>query len=225
MIIPEKFDIGPFKVPVVFKTNMWDKEKKVGVADIGKQKIVLQSPMPGALNRKCCEQAFLHELCHMMLFYAGQRELYVDEVLVLYKIGKGPTIFTSVEMIMEFVQYGREKEVLEIGYRHIPLPLVEDSADHFQVGKAIEEMTSQLRGPFFSNLKTNTDRSVEIISTHLVDSVTVVSPFLELSIDVRFFKGYQENTIVLPLVNAAHTIRKQLMMSFRGVKAIQRKLF
>lgn len=82
MIIPEKFNIGPFKVPVVFKTNMWDKEKKVGVADIGKQKIVLQSPMPGALNRKCCEQAFLHELCHMMLFYAGQRELYVDEVLV-----------------------------------------------------------------------------------------------------------------------------------------------
>jgi hypothetical protein len=82
MRIPETFDIGPFKVPVVFKNNMWDKEKKVGVADIGKQKIVLQSPMPGVLNRKCCEQAFLHELCHCLLFYAGQRELYVDEVLV-----------------------------------------------------------------------------------------------------------------------------------------------
>jgi predicted SprT family Zn-dependent metalloprotease len=82
MRIPETFDIGPFKVPVMFKDNMWDKSKRVGVADIGKQRIELQAPMPGTLNRKCCEQAFLHELIHMILFYAGQRELYVDEVLV-----------------------------------------------------------------------------------------------------------------------------------------------
>jgi predicted SprT family Zn-dependent metalloprotease len=80
--VPEIFDIGPFRVPVTFKDNMWDKEKKVGTADIGKQRIVLQPPMPGCLNRKCVEQAFLHELVHMLLFYAGQRELYVDEVLV-----------------------------------------------------------------------------------------------------------------------------------------------
>jgi predicted SprT family Zn-dependent metalloprotease len=82
MRIPETFDIGPFKVPVTFKDNMWDKEKKVGTADIGRQRIVLQPPMPGCLNQKCVEQAFLHELVHMLLFYAGQRELYVDEVLV-----------------------------------------------------------------------------------------------------------------------------------------------
>lgn len=82
MKIPEEFDIGPFTVKVNFKDNMWDKDKKVGVADIGHQRIDLQPPMPGALNRKCCEQAFLHELTHMLLFYAGQRELYVDEVLV-----------------------------------------------------------------------------------------------------------------------------------------------
>lgn len=82
MLIPETFNIGPFTVPVKFKGNMWKNEKKVGVADIGHQRIILQPPMPGALNRKCCEQAFLHELMHMALFYAGQRELYVDEVLV-----------------------------------------------------------------------------------------------------------------------------------------------
>lgn len=82
MIVPENFDIGPFKVPTIFKANMWEKNKKVGMADIGNQKIILQPPMPGILNRKCCEQAFLHELVHMLLFYAGQRELYVDEVLV-----------------------------------------------------------------------------------------------------------------------------------------------
>jgi len=82
MKIPAKFDIGPYTVPVKFKKNMWNKDKKVGTADIGRQRIVLQPPMPGCLNRKCCEQAFFHELVHMMLFYAGQRELYVDEVLV-----------------------------------------------------------------------------------------------------------------------------------------------
>lgn len=82
MKIPETFDIGPFKVPVTFKANMWEKEKRVGTADIGKQKIVLQPPIPDCLNHKCVEQAFLHELVHMLLFYAGQRELYVDEVLV-----------------------------------------------------------------------------------------------------------------------------------------------
>lgn len=82
MKIPEKFNIGPFKVLVTLRDNMWEKEKKVGVADIGKQKIILQSPMHGCLNGKCCQQAFLHELMHMILFYSGQRELYVDEVLV-----------------------------------------------------------------------------------------------------------------------------------------------
>lgn len=82
MIVPETFDIGPFKVPVTLKNKMWDKEKKVGTADIGRQRIDLQAPMSGCLNRKCVEQAFLHELIHMALFYAGQRELYVDEVLV-----------------------------------------------------------------------------------------------------------------------------------------------
>lgn len=156
---------------------------------------------------------------------SGIIKAFEDRGYGLYKIGKGPTLFTSIEMVMEFVQYGREKEVLEVGYRHIPLPLVEDSTNHLQVGRAIDEMVKQLRGPFFSNLKTNADGSVEMISTHLVDSVTVAPPFLELSIDVRFFKGYQENTIVLPLINAASTIRQQLMMSFRGIKAIQKKLF
>ena len=82
MKIPQKFDIGPYTVPVTFRKNMWDKEKKVGTADIGMQRIILQAPMKGCLNRKCVEQAFFHELLHMMLFYAGQRELYVDEVLV-----------------------------------------------------------------------------------------------------------------------------------------------
>jgi predicted SprT family Zn-dependent metalloprotease len=82
MKIPETFTLGPFKIPVMLKAKMWEKEEKVGTADIGRQRIILQSPMPGCFNRKCVEQAFLHELMHLLLFYAGQRELYEDEVLV-----------------------------------------------------------------------------------------------------------------------------------------------
>lgn len=81
MIIPAKFSIGPFTIPVEFNENMWEETKQVGEADIGKQKIILQSPMDD-LNLKCVKQAFLHELMHFMFFYAGQRELYTNEVLV-----------------------------------------------------------------------------------------------------------------------------------------------
>ena len=81
MIIPKTFNIGPFTVPVEFQTDMWEETKKVGEADIGRQKIILQSPMDD-FNLKCVKQAFLHELMHLMFFYAGQRELYTDEVLV-----------------------------------------------------------------------------------------------------------------------------------------------
>ena len=81
MIIPEKFDIGPFTIPVLFQENLWEDSQKVGTAHLGKQKIILQPPMPD-YNVKCCKQAFLHELMYMVLFYAGQRELYTDKVLV-----------------------------------------------------------------------------------------------------------------------------------------------
>ena len=81
MIIPKTFNIGPFTVPVELNDTMWEETKQVGEADIGKQRIILQSPMDD-LNLKCVKQAFLHELMHLMFFYAGQRELYTDEVLV-----------------------------------------------------------------------------------------------------------------------------------------------
>jgi predicted SprT family Zn-dependent metalloprotease len=80
--IPEKFSVGPFSIPVILKNNLWTKEQKVGIADLGKQKIFLQAPLAGELNENCCKQAFLHELFHLLLFYSGQRELYDDEVLV-----------------------------------------------------------------------------------------------------------------------------------------------
>jgi len=82
MRIPKEFDLGPHHVTVRLNDGMWEKEKKVGTADVGHQKIYLQSVIPGMYNRSCTEQAFWHEFFHMLLFYAGQRELYTDEVLV-----------------------------------------------------------------------------------------------------------------------------------------------
>ena len=82
MKIPKSFELGPFKIKTYYQPGLWDKEKKVGTADIGMQQIILQPVMPGCFNKKAVEQAFYHELFHMLLFYAGQRELYIDEVLV-----------------------------------------------------------------------------------------------------------------------------------------------
>ena len=57
MIIPKTFNVGPFTVPVEFNDTMWEETKQVGEADIGKQRIILQSPMDD-LNLKCVKQAF-----------------------------------------------------------------------------------------------------------------------------------------------------------------------
>lgn len=135
----------------------------------------------------------------------------------LYPTGRGPMMFTDTYMIMEFVQHGRAEDVLEIGIRHLPLPLLKDSKDIFQMAKAIEEMALQLRGPYFVNVGTNAEGNAESLGTHLVDSVAVYPPGLHLSVDVRFGQVTTENTIVLHLVEAANVIRKQLMMSLRQV--------
>ena len=142
---------------------------------------------------------------------------FEDRGYGLYQLGKGPMNFTSITMIMEFVQFGRAEEVLELGFRYLPLPLLEDSTDAFQMGKAIGEMTAQLRGPFFTNCLINKDGVPEKVSSHLIDSISVESPFLNLHCDVRFCQVTTENMIEIHLSKAAAVIRKQLMMSLRQV--------
>lgn len=135
----------------------------------------------------------------------------------LYKLGRGPMMFTDIVMVMEFVQYGRTEEVLEVGYRYLPLPLIEDSKDTFQMQRAIEEMALQLRGPYFIDVGINSDGNPEALGKHLVDTIAVFPPGLHLHTDVRFSQVTTENTIVLHLSNAAHILKKQLMMSLRQV--------
>lgn len=142
---------------------------------------------------------------------------FEDRGYGLYPTGRGPMMFTSINMIMEFVQYGRAEDVLEIGIRHLPLPLLKDSKDTFQMGKAVEEMALQLRGPYFIDIGTNTDGRPEALGKYLIDSVAVYPPGLHLSTDVRFGQVATDNTIVLHLAEAANVIRRQLMMSLRSV--------
>jgi hypothetical protein len=135
----------------------------------------------------------------------------------LYQLGKGAMMFTDVMMILEFVQCGRAEEVLEIGYRYLPLPLIGDSKDTFQMERAIEEMARQLRGPYFIDIGTNSDGNAEALGKYLIDTVAVYPPGLHLSVDIQFGQVTTDNTIVLHLAEAANVIRKQLMMSLRQV--------
>ena len=135
----------------------------------------------------------------------------------LYKLGRGPMMFSDIEMIMEFVQYGRAEDVLEIGYRYLPLPLLKNSTDHFQMRKAIDEMILQIRGPFFIDVGTSAEGKPEALGKHLIDTIGVYPPFLHLGTDIKFAQITTENTIVLHLSNAAQIIKKQLMMSLRQV--------
>lgn len=136
----------------------------------------------------------------------------------LYKLGRGPMMFSDVDMIMEFVQYGRTEDVLEVGYRYLPLPLLEDSKDHLQMRKAIAEMVMQIRGPYFIDIGTNANGNPEIIGRHLIDTIGVYPPFLHLGTDVKFAQVTTENTIVLHLSTAADIIMKQVMLSLRHVR-------
>lgn len=151
----------------------------------------------------------------------GIIKAFEDRGYGLYPTGKGPMMFTDINMIMEFVQYGRAKDTLEIGIRHLPLPLLRDSKDTMQMAAAINEMALQLRGPYFIDIGTNADGNAEALGKYLIDSVAVYPPGLHLSTDIRFGQVTTDNTIVLHLAEAANVIRKQLMMSLRVTTVLE----
>ena len=70
---------------------------------------------------------------------------FEDRGYALYELGPGPIMFGSVAMIEEFIQFGRAEEVLNVGMRHMLLPLVKNSEDSFQVMKAVDEMVNPAR--------------------------------------------------------------------------------
>jgi hypothetical protein len=139
----------------------------------------------------------------------------------LYRLGRGPMMFSDIEMVMEFVQCGRAEEVLEVGYRYLPLPLLKDSKDHFQMRKAVDEMVRQLRLPYFIDIGVHSNGKPKVLGKHLIDTIGVYPPFLHIGTDVKFAQITTENTIVLHLSNAAQIITKQVMMSLRQVNIQQ----
>lgn len=147
----------------------------------------------------------------------GIIKAFEDRGYALYELGPGPVMFGSSAMIEEFIQYGRAEDVLQVGMRHMLLPLVEDSKDSFQVLKAVDEMVRQVRSPYFFNCRQDPDGGIVVLSKHLIDSIAVEPPFLDMSCDVRFGPVMQENTIEIPLTDAPVIIRKQLLMSLRGL--------
>ena len=148
----------------------------------------------------------------------GIVKAFEDRGYALYELGPGPVMFTGVQMIEEFIQFGRTEDVLQVGIRYMLLPLVELHSDPMQVMRAIAEMVRQVRAPYFFNCRQNEDGGVEILSKHLIDSVAVEPPFLDLSVDVRFGPITEGNTIEIPLVDTATVIRNQVMMALRGNK-------
>ena len=148
----------------------------------------------------------------------GIIQAFEDRGWALYGLGPAPMMFTDMNMVMEFVQYGREGNVLEDGIRYLPLPLLKDSTDRYQMARAIDEMVKQLRGPYFLDLQTESDGSITCLGKHLIDAVMLDSPFLNVITDVRFSQTTRENIIELDLATAAYTIRRQVMLAFRVAK-------
>ena len=141
---------------------------------------------------------------------------FADRGYGLYELGRAPMMFTDMNMVMEFVQFGRTEDVMEADIRYLPLPLIKDSTDRFQMGKAIEEMVRQLRGPYYMDLQSEPNGSVTCLGKHLIDTVMLDPPFLNLITDVKFSQATTENVIELDLATAAYTIRRQVMMAFRS---------
>ena len=150
----------------------------------------------------------------------GIVKAFQDRGYALYQIGASDStaFIGSVELLKELIAFGPTEDVLEPDYRFIPLPLVsEGQRDNPEaVMAAVEQMTFNMRGPYFVDLQTDPkDGSVTPMGSHLVDSIFVESPNLYLVIDSRFGSG-RSGSIELHLATAAHKVRSQLMMALRS---------
>lgn len=135
--------------------------------------------------------------------------------LYLVSTRGGNVLFSEPSQVEEFIVMGREKLILDLGYRYILLPLVEQDKDPRAVFQAIHKMVQEMRAAYFFNIIEGKEGKPEVESRHVVDSVVIVPPYLELTIDPRFSNPCG-NTIELPLGIAAQTIRRQMLLALRG---------
>ena len=142
---------------------------------------------------------------------------FQDRGYSLFSVGLTTSVVPlSPQLLDDIITFGPEEKVLDAGIRYIPLPLVDKDQrqDPKAIRAAAEEMARQMRGPYFVDLKTNDDNSVEPVGIYLVDSLLVQAPCLYLVIDSRFGSG-AKGSIELPVAVAAWKIRKQLMLALR----------
>jgi hypothetical protein len=150
----------------------------------------------------------------------GIIKAFEDRGYALYSVGTSdaPAFIGSKDLLGELVSFGPTTDVLEPGFRFIPLPLVAKGqrSDPVAVFAAVDLMIHSMRGPYFIDLQTDEkDGSVTPIGSHLVDSLLIEPPFLYLVIDSRFGSG-RTGSIELHLATAAHKIRGQLMLALRA---------
>ena len=152
---------------------------------------------------------------------------FQDRGYALYQIGAADSavFISSRELLEQLIAFGPAEDVLELGFRYIPLPLVaeEQRDDPVAVMAAVDCMVHNMRGPYFTDLQSHPDGSVEPMGSHLVDSVFVDSPNLCMVIDSRFGSG-RKGTIELPLATAAYQISRQLMLALRKTSMMPKTL-
>lgn len=165
------------------------------------------------------EELSTEEMFEFGLVSAGIVKAFESRGYALYLVSSGgPVFFADQYQLAEFIVYGREKLMLDLGCRYIVLPLVDKDNEPAAILQAVGVMVEQVRAPYFFDLEQTKEGGVEVKSKHVVDSVAIVSPNLELTVDIRFAKSYG-NTIELPLATASQVIRKQMLLCLRGPRA------
>jgi len=138
--------------------------------------------------------------------------------LYLYATADSCMPMMSLDQLDDLISFGPVDDVLELGIRYIPLPLVAE--EQRSIPKAVRaaagKMAEEGRGPFFIDLLTSTkDNSVTPIGIYLVDSLYIEAPYLYLVIDSRFGNG-MKGSIELPLATASDIIVAQMQMALRS---------
>jgi hypothetical protein len=162
------------------------------------------------------EELSTEEMLEFGLFSMGVIRAFESRGYGLYLVSSGgPVLFTDQYQVAEFVKCGREKLMLDLFCRYMVLPLVDKDDDFLAIMQAVDAMVQEIRAPYFFDLEETEEGRPVVKSKHVVDSVAIVPPNLELTVDPRFSNPCG-NTIELPLSTAGYTIRKQMLLCLRG---------
>lgn len=137
----------------------------------------------------------------------------------LYSLGTGgPILFQEQAQVDEFIQFGREKLMMDMNIRYLVLPLVDLDADPRAIMQCMAEIAQQVRGPCYFDMVREADGGIVCAGKYLIDSIMLTDSGLELTVDIGDKDFRQGNTIVIPVGQAPDVVRKQVMLALRGPK-------